>query len=248
MKNKIVAVYRIKNEERWIKRSIESILDVCSEVIILDDGSTDKTIEICSKFKEVVDIHQQKDLPFDETRDRNLLLKLALKRKPDLILPMDGDEMMMPFSKEILFEEIDILYPDSPVFEFQFLSPWDKFNQIRYDGVYCNTRSKRLFRIDKNQKDLRMYETSYPGNAHCSSVPNNILGFNTPVRSNVKFLHFSKFDSTLREEKYEFVNTLDPNNTATQNYIHIIDSKGPLSGKDGFEFITIPNELTYNIL
>ena len=31
---------------------------------------------------------------------------MALKRKPDLILPMDGDEMMMPFSKEILFEEI----------------------------------------------------------------------------------------------------------------------------------------------
>ena len=91
----------------------------CSEVIILDDGSTDKTIEICSKFKEVVDIHEQKNLPFDETRDRNLLLKLALKRKPDLILPMDGDEMMMPFSKEILFEEIDILYPDSPVFEFE---------------------------------------------------------------------------------------------------------------------------------
>jgi len=35
MKNKIVAVYRIKNEERWIKKSIESILDVCSEVLNL---------------------------------------------------------------------------------------------------------------------------------------------------------------------------------------------------------------------
>ena len=247
MKNKIVAVYRIKNEERWIKKSIESILDVCSEVIILDDGSTDKTIDICSKFKEVVDIHQQKDLPFDETRDRNLLLKMALKRKPDLILSMDGDEMMMPFSKEILFEEIDVLYPESSVFEFQYLSPWEQYDQIRYDGVYSNTWSKNLFRIDKNQKNLCMNQTSYPGNAHCSSVPNNILGFDNPVRSNVKFLHFGKFDSPIREEKYKFINNLDPNNAFTQNYIHIIDAKGPLSGKDGFKFRTVPTELTYNV-
>jgi glycosyltransferase involved in cell wall biosynthesis len=79
MKNKIVGVYRIKNEERWIAKSLESISDICSEVVILDDGSTDKTVEICSKHDKVVDIYQQKDLPFDETRDRNLLWKWLLK-------------------------------------------------------------------------------------------------------------------------------------------------------------------------
>ena len=38
MKNKIVGVYRIKNEERWIAKSLESISDICSEVVILDDA------------------------------------------------------------------------------------------------------------------------------------------------------------------------------------------------------------------
>ena len=55
----IVAMYRIKNEEKWIKKSLESVLDICSEVVILDDGSTDDTLSICKKFPNVVDIHHQ---------------------------------------------------------------------------------------------------------------------------------------------------------------------------------------------
>ena len=38
MKNMIGGVYRIKNEERWIAKSLESISDICSEVVILDDA------------------------------------------------------------------------------------------------------------------------------------------------------------------------------------------------------------------
>ena len=85
----IIVTYRIKNEEKWIKKSLESILDICSEVVILDDGSTDDTLSICKKFSKVVDINHQEGLPFDETRDRNKLLKMALKRKPDIILSLD---------------------------------------------------------------------------------------------------------------------------------------------------------------
>ena len=249
MKDKIVVMYRLKNEERWITKSIESILDICSEIVILDDGSTDKTVEICSKYDKVVDIHQQKDLPFDETRDRNLLLKLALKRNPDIILSLDGDERFMPFSKEILFEELYVLYPHSFVFEFQTLSLWDKPNQIRYDGFYSKAWAKRLFRLKKSRSDyLRMNETQYGGNTHCSSVPENIPGFNTPIRSNVKIFHYGSVDKSIRERKYNFVSKIDPGNTVTHGYVHMVDAKGPLSGKHGFEFKIIPTKLTYSVV
>tara|TARA_Y100001949_G_scaffold172207_1_gene175847 strand:- start:433 stop:1182 length:750 start_codon:yes stop_codon:yes gene_type:complete len=248
MKNKIVGVYRIKNEERWIAKSLESISDICSEVVILDDGSTDKTVEICSKYDKVVDIYQQKDLHFDETRDRNLLLEMALKRKPDIILSMDGDEILMPFSQEILFEELDVLYPESSVFEFQFLTLWDKPNQVRFDGMYSNNWQKRLFRVGSTPRLLRMNETQYGGNAHCSSVPENVKGFNNSIRSGVKVFHYGSFDKNLRQQKYKLVSKIDPDNTVTHGYIHMIDAKGPLSGKHGFEFKTIPAKLTYNTL
>ena len=46
-KPKITAIYRVKNEARFIEHSIKSITDFCSEIIVLDDNSTDKTVEIC---------------------------------------------------------------------------------------------------------------------------------------------------------------------------------------------------------
>ena len=146
---RIVVMYRLKDAERWITKSIESILDICSEIVILDDGSTDKTVEICSKYDKVVDIYQQKDLPFDETRDRNTIFKIALKRKPDFIFALDGDEILMNNSKKILLEEINVLHSDADVFEFQFLDMWDKPNQYRYDGQMSNRWARKLIRMKK---------------------------------------------------------------------------------------------------
>ena len=114
-------MYRVKNEERWIQKSLESISDLCSKIVILDDGSTDNTVEVCQSFSNVVDIYQQKDLQIDEHRDRTRLLKMALDQNPDYLLALDGDEIFMPKSKDILLEELETIYPDKSMFQFQFL-------------------------------------------------------------------------------------------------------------------------------
>lgn len=41
------------NEEQWIKYALESLQGVAEEIIVVDGGSKDKTIEICNKFKNV---------------------------------------------------------------------------------------------------------------------------------------------------------------------------------------------------
>ena len=115
---KIVTMYRVKNESRWIKKSIESVSKISDEIIILDDGSTDNTIEICESFNTVIEIHKQKNIPYDETRDKNILLKKVLKRNPDFILSLDGDEILQSNTRDILFEEICVLHPKINVFEF----------------------------------------------------------------------------------------------------------------------------------
>ena len=84
---KIVAMYRIRNEERWIKQSLKYTSEICKEIVILDDCSTDNTLKICKQFSSVVDIYERKEpLPLDEVRDKNILLKMALKRNPDFIV------------------------------------------------------------------------------------------------------------------------------------------------------------------
>ena len=190
MDHKIIAMYRIKNQERWIAKSIESILGICSEIIILDDGSTDKTLEICSKYDEIVDIHHQENLPFDETRDKNIMLKMALKRNPEFILTLDGDEILQPNAKNILFEELDTLYPETPMYEFQELNIFDTPTQYRNDGIYGMQWVKKLVRMSQQKPDLSFDVTSKPGNAHCPSVPQNSIGHQNSVRSNVKILHY----------------------------------------------------------
>ena len=128
---------------------------------------------------------------------------------------------------------------------------WDELNKIRYDGLYGKTWQARLFRVDKDQKDLCINKTQYGGNAHCAQVPNNIKGFNkkTPLepyseitaRSHVKILHYSLFDDNIRQNKFKFCNQLDPNSVEQDGYIHIISGKGKHSGPSGMKLITLPD-------
>jgi O-antigen biosynthesis protein len=248
MSKKVVVMYRVKNEERWIEKSINSILDICSNIVILDDGSTDSTLEICKSFDKVNDIFHQENLPLNESRDRNKLLQMSLKQNPDFILSLDGDEILMPNSQNILNNELNLFYPNKHVFEFQFLTLWDKYNQIRYDGAHSNIWQKRLFRLKDQPMNLQIFDSPFPGNLHCGSIPNNTLNMDSPVRSNAKILHLGKFDQNLRQKKYEWYTKIDPDNYSTDNYQHLINSKGRLSGKQGFEFKNIPDEFILDLV
>ena len=232
---KIVGTYRVKNEERFIEKSLKSIIDVCSEIVVLDDGSTDKTVEICSSFDKVVDIQTQSSSSLNEVRDRNLLLQMGLKRNPDFILSVDGDEIFMPNAAEILFEELEIIYPAHDVFEFQFLTCWDNSNQIRFDGIFGNYWQKRLFRTKNQSSTLKFKNTANFGNLHCGSVPKDTMGFDNPIRSGVKIFHMASIDETLRQQKYEYYTKIDANSKLNDGYKHLISGEGNFSGPNGIE-------------
>ncbi len=244
---KIVATYRVKNEEIFLKKSIESIYDLCDEIVILDDGSTDHTAEIYSNFDTVVDIHKQFNLPLDEVRDRNYLLQMALKRKPDIIISIDGDEIFMPHAKDILLEELNVLYPNENLFEFQFLTLWDNYDQLRFDGIFGNYYQKRLFRTKNQTHNLKFENTSIYGNLHGGSIPSNLIGYEKPIRSNVKIFHLASIDEKLRQQKFQFYTNLDPNNQLTDGYKHMISGEGKFSGPNGIEIRKLPKEFTIKL-
>lgn len=246
MTEKVVVMYRLKNEERWIKQSIKSLYDFCDEIVILDDNSSDDTKQICTQFDKVVDIHTKTDSSFDEARDRNFLLDMALKRKPDVLLSLDGDEIFLPGSEKIIQEELNILYPDAQVFEFQLLTLWDSPNQIRFDGAFSSFWQKRMFRLKDQPFDLKINGSPYPGNLHCGSIPTNTLGIEHSVRSNAKIFHCASLDESLRNQKHAWYVSKDPDNPLTDNYQHMLDAKGRFSGST-LKFKMIPSHLTYDL-
>ena len=244
--SKIVVMYRVKNEERWIEQSIKSVYDFCDEIVVFDDNSIDNTKKICTQFDKVVEIHSKTDSTFDEARDRNLLLKMAVKRKPDVLLSLDGDEIFLPNSGKIIEEEIDILHAEEHVFEFQLFTLWDSFNQIRVDGAFSSFWQKRMFRLKDQPSDLKINDSPYPGNFHCGSIPTNTVGIDNSVKSNAKIFHCASFDESLRKKKHDWYVSRDPDNPLTDNYQHMLGAKGRFSGSS-LKFETIPSNLCYNL-
>ena len=242
---KVSIVMTVYNGQKHLAEQIDSFLNqsyLPHEIIISDDCSTDNTVEICKKFPNVVEIHERKEqLPLDEVRDRNIVLELALKRNPDYILIIDGDEVLMNNSKEILYEELSVLYPEAKIVHLQILDVWDKPNQIRIDGLYGKGWGPRLLKIDKTFQHLRYIPTEYPGNLHCSNKFIEQIEENYMYYSNVKILHFSNFDQKIRQEKFEYYNKIDPNSINQDGYKHVISGQGKHSGVDGIELIQLPD-------
>src|SRR5438105_8172357 len=96
-KNTISAVIMTYNDEKRIKDCLESIKDVVDEIVIIDNSSTDKTLEIAKKFTKY--IYKQENDPLNIDFQKNKAFKKATS---DWILSLDADERVTPeLSKEI---------------------------------------------------------------------------------------------------------------------------------------------------
>lgn len=82
----------VKNEENWIWYALESVRPFVSEMLVIDDDSTDKTVEIIKSIKDPkIKLFEQKlALPADHTNARNELIG---KTTTDWFLLVDGDEV-----------------------------------------------------------------------------------------------------------------------------------------------------------
>ncbi|MCH7641626.1 glycosyltransferase family 2 protein [Patescibacteria group bacterium] len=83
------------NEEKDLKRCLESVRDLADEIVVVDSGSMDKTVEIARKYGAKI-----YDREFDNySNQKNYAIE---KAKGDWILSMDADEEIPPkLAKEI---------------------------------------------------------------------------------------------------------------------------------------------------
>lgn len=99
---KLVAMVRAKNSMLTFNESMEKLSSLVDEIVVLDNGSVDGTLEACKKFSKIVTIIRRNDAnDFHEGRDRNLMLAEAQKRHADWLILTDPDEV---FEKHITRE------------------------------------------------------------------------------------------------------------------------------------------------
>ena len=91
-KKKLSLCMIVKNEERFLEDCLKSVQDVVDQIVIVDTGSTDGTLEIAKKYNTEIHRFKWRD---DFSLARNESIKYA---KGDWILWLDADERLLPES------------------------------------------------------------------------------------------------------------------------------------------------------
>jgi len=100
----------VKNEERHIARCLDSVAGLVEEIIIVDTGSTDRTVEIASNYTSKIFSYQWKD-DFSDARNNSFS-----KASMDYCMWMDADDILETVErdkflqlKQSLSAEVDIV-------------------------------------------------------------------------------------------------------------------------------------------
>ncbi len=93
-KNTVSLCMIVKNEEEHLRDCLDSVHDLVDQIVVIDTGSTDKTIEIAREFGAEVHDFQWCD---DFSAARNESIKYA---KCKWILWVDADERLRPDTKK----------------------------------------------------------------------------------------------------------------------------------------------------
>jgi glycosyltransferase involved in cell wall biosynthesis len=207
-RGKITLSMVVKNEsERFLRDALVRHKTFIDEAVIIDDGSTDNTPELChevlagipmrfirndtSKFHNEVTLRKQQ---WDET----------ILTAPQWILNLDADEM---FEASFDRPQIDVILnqTDYDVFYFRLYDMWSK-TQYRDDNYWQAHHFYRPFLV-RYRSDLPYFWKETP--QHCGRFPLTIGQFSYQCHP-ARIQHFGWALKEDRVAKYERYQLLDP--------------------------------------
>ena len=171
------------NEEDFIDQALKNVKEYVDEIIIVDGGSTDKTIAISKKHGAKVFQHKW---PEHFAKQRNISLKYATK---DWILIMDPDETY----ERILLENLQ-LFANNNIQADMFAFP--RKNYI--DGKQTDAYPDRQLRFFPNNPDIKymrkVHERPTKYSIIVSPEKMHIVHKKTSTRQKKQNIHYKKME------------------------------------------------------
>ena len=170
-----------KNEEHCISRCLNSVQDIADEIIVVDTGSDDRTLEIANEYGARLFSFFWID---DFAAARNYAIS---KSKGQWILVLDADEILEPVSREVLFDFIQ----SNPAEGYYF-------KVFSYLAFGCQNVEDYVVRLFKNIPEYR-----FSGAIH-EQVAGSILSSNGNsglVFSPFTIFHYGYLSKELQNKK-----------------------------------------------
>lgn len=172
----------VKNEDKYLEQCIESVKDIVDEIIIVDTGSTDRTIEIANKFSAKVYNYKWKD---DFSKARNFAIS---KVTSEWILLLDADEEVRSGECEKIIDFINRTSFDGC-----------HFNVYNYtgDGNKANYSVHNAFRLLRNDRKYKFKGEIHEQIVRCDGKE---VGGAFTI-SDIIINHYGYLDSVINEKK-----------------------------------------------
>lgn len=204
---KLTAMMIVYNEaDRYLERCLRSLTTYADEIVVLDDGSTDATPEICLSFP-LVKLYRRETSLFllDESRLRHELWAYAVAGNPEWILALDADEFLearaayeLPYLlKQKLFSAVS----------FRLFDCWGGEDYYRVDGLWNPWLRGFAIYLVKYQPHLSSEWPPLP--FHCGRLP---LAYRRlpHLESDLRIKHLGWANPAELRLKYERAVSRDP--------------------------------------
>ncbi len=169
------------NDEDIIEEVIEHLLSQDIELVVLDNGSTDNTFQICKKFsdKGLIKLEQFKSDLFDWVLILNKLYDMAIFESPDWVLRSDSDQFLESGINNLTLKDV---ISQSEVGGYNIIQ-FDRFDFFMTDKNNKNAKSV------KEKMPYYSYQTDYAYRAwkfvpginvaghmgHCPIFPSDVV-------------------------------------------------------------------------
>ncbi|WP_068618310.1 glycosyltransferase family 2 protein [Paenibacillus tuaregi] len=222
--NKLTLTMIVKNESgRYLEKVLAEHRQYIDAAVIIDDGSTDNTLDLCKEYLEGIPLHLVSNTSSkfsNEIELRKQQWRETAATQPEWILNLDADEMFETRFVKELPKLLNQTHTDA--FCFRLYDFWDE-EHYREDQFWNSHQTYRPF--------LLRYRTNFEYTwretpQHCGRFPNNIFQLPNAL-SDIRLKHFGWMKKEDRIQKFKRYMELDPSGEfgSMSQYLSILDER-----------------------